>query len=84
MLAKQGERLKIEIPLSALTPEESRGLQVNFAPSKHLSKSTTREDALSLNAIGAQVKLTQNAKGQEHSSSASDKPLAQNFTKLPP
>jgi len=79
MLSKQGERLKIEIPLSALTPEESRGLQVNFAPASTYQSRQLGEDALSLNAIGAQVKLTQNAKGQDILFISSDKPLAQNF-----
>jgi hypothetical protein len=34
MLSKQGEPLKIDIPISAINPEELKDLQVGIAPSK--------------------------------------------------
>ena len=82
MLSKQGEPLKIEIPLSATNPEELKGLQVGIAPlSTYLSKQLG-DDASFLSAIGAQARLTKNAKGSNIIAITSDKPVSQTFLSL--
>lgn len=82
MLSKQGERLRVEIALTSLSPEEARGLHVNLAPASAYQIRQLADDAASLSAIGAQVKLSQNAKAQDIVVISSDKPLAQSFISL--
>jgi FimV-like protein len=82
MLSKQGERLRVEIPLTSLSPEEARGLHVNLAPASLYQIRQLADDAASLSAIGTQVKLSQNAKAQDIVVISSDKPLTQSFISL--
>jgi hypothetical protein len=82
ILSKQGESLKIEIPLSVNTLDDFKGLQVGIAsPSIYQSKQLADEGAM-MAAIGAQARLQQNAKGKSFIAINSDKPVNQSFLSL--
>ena len=82
MLSKQGEPLKIEIPLSVNALDDFKGLQVGIASAGTYQSKYLSEDATALGAIGAQARLAQNAKGQNVISISSDKPIHQSFLSL--
>lgn len=82
MMSKQGEPLKIDIPLSMTSPEEAKGLVVNLAPTSAYQSRHLTDEGIALSAIGAQAKLAQNAKGMDVISINSDKPYNQSFISL--
>ena len=82
MLSKQGEPLKIDIPISAINPEELKDLQVGIAPSSTYQSKLLGDDASTLISIGAKARLTKNTKGLNIIAITSDKPTSQSFLSL--
>ncbi len=82
ILSKQGEPLKIEIPLPVNTLDDFKGLQAGIASASTYQGKQLGEDASALGAIGAQARLAQNKKGQSVILVSSDKPIHQSFLSL--
>ena len=82
MLSKQGEPLKIDIPISASNLEELKDLQVGIAPLSTYQSKLLGDDASALISIGAKARLTKNTKGLNIIAITSDKPASQSFLSL--